>query len=352
MKSSRLSGVLMALVAACGQQGAAGAPVADAGRGDVDRTDARADGPTDDADVETSPDGPAAEASSPDATPDSPAAACNPNAPFGAPVLLAGDNLNTTNEEGGPRLTADELTIYFSSRRLYPDSGNASGLFVAHRSSRTAAFDAPVPLLTLDPPGGQGDFEPTTNTDLTLYFASDRAGGLGAKDIWVASRASVTNDFDPPTDLAAPINSPSEDATPFLTADGSELWFSSGRPGGLGGQDIYRATWAGSSFAAPELATEISSPVDDYSPTLSADGLVIFFTSNRTDGAVLGSYDIWTASRARVTDPFSNAHPLPILNSPVWDFVGWLSRDGCRLYMSSTRPGVGREDLYIATRGM
>jgi hypothetical protein len=89
-------------------------------------------------------------------------------APHSVPVLLAGDDLNTTNEEGGPRLTADELTIYFSSRRLYPDSGNASGLFVAHRSSRMAAFDAPVPLMTLDPPGGEGDFEPTTNTELTL----------------------------------------------------------------------------------------------------------------------------------------------------------------------------------------
>jgi hypothetical protein len=226
-----------------------------------------------------------------------------------------------------------------------------SGLFVAHRSSVTAAFDLPIPLKTLDPspPSYVNDFDPTTLTGLTLYFTSDRAEffGSNSKDLWVASRTSTANDFDPPVELPAPMNTPSDDATPFLSADGSELWFSSDRPGGLGKHDIYRAAKTGSSFAAPELVVGVSSSEDDYTPTLSADGLVIFFSSSRADGGALGEQDVWTASRARVTDPFSNAYDVTVLNSSSQDYAGWLSADGCRLYLSSTRPGAGGEDIYV-----
>jgi hypothetical protein len=120
---------------------------------------------------------------------------------------------------------------------------------------------------------------------------------------------------------------------------------------GAGLHDIYRAAKAGTSFGPPERVAEVSSPSDDFTPTVSGDGLVIFFASTRPDGGALGSDDIWTASRAQVTDPFSDVHNVSMLNSSDQDFPGWLSADGCRLYMSSTRPGVGSEDIYLATRG-
>jgi hypothetical protein len=292
---------------------------------------------------------------------DGPQPACNPEMPFGAPVLLSGANLNTAFEEGGPSLTPDELTLYFSGRgRRDGNPQSPSDLLVTHRSGLTAPFDEPSLLTTLESSGN--NFDPMTNTGLTIFFTSERtdSGLPGQGHLWMATRASTTVDFDPPTKLPPPLNTTPDDAgdhvtdrEPFVTADGSELWFASDRQGDL---DLYRAPAAGASFVAPERVAEISTVgAKDYTPVLSADRLVIFFASERPDDHPLdGTTDIWTASRAQVTDPFSSVHSLPVLNSPNNDFPTWISRDGCRLYLSSTRL-VGdaslSENLYVATRG-
>jgi len=299
-------------------------------------------------------DGPAIDSTGGDAAlPADSSQGCDPNAEFGTPILVPGRNLNGPFEQGGPKLTSDELTIYFSSRIV---AGGNSGLYVAHRSSASAVFDTSIALTSLDPIPNN-DFDPTTLTELTLFFSSDRAGGLGTpgivKDIWTASRASTADGFGTLTVLAAPINSTSDDATPFLRADGTELWFSSNRPG-LGLHDIYRASISDAGIGMPVLVPEISTACcDDYTPTISADGLVIFFSSNRSDmdGDAMVDQDIWSASRAQVTDPFSNLRDVTFLNSTQDDYAGWLSADGCRLYMSSKRDG-GVEKIYYATRGM
>jgi Tol biopolymer transport system component len=297
-----------------------------------------------------SPESPAPDAT-PDAATDAPMPPCDPSAPFRTPVLLPGPNINTTSEEGGPRLSADELTLYFSRNN---GNGNASDLFVAHRAHATDAFDPPTVLANVN--STSYEFDPTASvTQLTLFFTSDR---LGNQDLYVATRASVTSDFGIPTDLPAPLNSSSNDAQPFLRADGSELWFSSDRPGGEGYNDIYRAAKVGSSFGAPERVAELASPQYDYCPTLSEDGLVIFFASNRAateDAEPAGAARIWSASRTHPSDPFGELQIESTLNSSgsSADYPGWLSADGCRLYMSSNdRPGgIGSEDIYLATRG-
>jgi len=270
---------------------------------------------------------------------------CDPNAPFGPPVLLAGMDLNTANEEGGPHLTPDELTLFLSGRGRR-DGTSVSDLFVAHRPAVTSPFEVPVALPSLDSTGNE--FDPSTSADaLVVFFTSDRPSALGGADIWTATRANVAADFGAPIDMAAPFNSAGNDAQPFESADGTTLWFSSDRAGGAGGYDIYEAPLAGG--PATRVA-ELASADDDFCPTPSADGLLIFFSSSRPDGAALGGRDIWSASRASVSDPFSNVHDESELNSAADDFPGWLSADGCRLYMSSTRPGVGSEDIYVATR--
>jgi hypothetical protein len=282
-----------------------------------------------------------------DAASDSPHPACDPSAPFGAPVLLSGTD--PTLNEGGPHLTADELTLYFSRDGRLVAGGPVWDLFVAHRADTTAPFGPPAPLTTLD--STSNELDPMTVTELAIFFTSDR---LGFNDIFLATRASTANPFDPPSAVSA-LDNPSIDAQPFLNAqpflraDGAELWFASDRPGGYGGYDIYRAAAAGNSFASPRQVPEISTPYEDFTPTLGADGLVVFFSSTRPDGGAQGGADVWTASRAQVTDPFSNVFNVKAVNSPADDYPGWLSVDGCRLYMSSTR--LGTEDLYIATRG-
>jgi hypothetical protein len=73
---------------------------------------------------------------------------------------------------------------------------------------------------------------------LTIYFTSDRPGGLGAEDLWFATRESVDSPWREPLNMGAPINTAYADSLPFLSSDEHILYFQSTRPGGCGQGDI------------------------------------------------------------------------------------------------------------------
>src|SRR2546430_1809038 len=77
--------------------------------------------------------------------------------------------------------------------------------------------------------------------ELSLYFVSTRAGGVGGADIWVSRRPSLDGPLGEPHNLGADVNGPGIDASPALSIDGHLLFFSSDRPGGRGSNDIYVA---------------------------------------------------------------------------------------------------------------
>jgi hypothetical protein len=84
----------------------------------------------------------------------------------------------------------------------------------------------------------------------TLYFASDRPGGYGKLDIYRAD-FSTTGEFSPPENLGAAINSNEDDMTPYFHNGSQTLYFSSDRPEGLGGYDIFGSAWSEGAFRPP-----------------------------------------------------------------------------------------------------
>jgi hypothetical protein len=76
---------------------------------------------------------------------------------------------------------------------------------------------------------------------LAICIASDRAGGYGSLDIWVTRRATVSDDWGAPVNLGPRVNSSSLDGYPITSADGRILYFTSNRPGGAGGIDMWQA---------------------------------------------------------------------------------------------------------------
>jgi len=271
-------------------------------------------------------------------TPDAMPRMCAPTAKFGSPVEIS--ELRTVDGHT-PRLSADELTIYFYT---VPQD-----LWSAHRRAVTEAFGTPTLL------GGQNspaeEYDPSVSSDgLTLWFASDRVADV-VQHLYVSTRTSTLVDFGPPG-LAATVNAMDTkqfDSQPFLTADGKELWFTSTRAGGLGGFDIWRAARVGSEFATPVSVPELNSSTDDWVPTPSADRLTIYFSSARMATGVKGQFDIWTSHRDVVDDGFPAPTLVDELNTAGSDFATWLSADNCRIYGVSDRfDGVSR--IYMATR--
>ena len=90
---------------------------------------------------------------------------------------------------------------------------------------------------------GFGDYSPELSLDgLTLYFSSSRPGGLGEADLYVTTRESTDDPWEPPQNLGPTVNSPYFEGQPSISANGKTLYWDSDRPDGLGDFDIWMAT--------------------------------------------------------------------------------------------------------------
>ena len=124
----------------------------------------------------------------------------------------------------------------------------------------------------------------------TLYFASDRLGGLGGTDIYM-STLNANGTWSEPTNLGAAVNTPFDEKFPFITEDGT-LYFSSNSPNGLGGLDIYKTRYQDGVWSKPEnLGKPINSSSDDFGFIMNANNNGGYFTSNRPGG--MGEADIY-----------------------------------------------------------
>jgi hypothetical protein len=197
-----------------------------------------------------------------------------------------------TSTEGTPELSADGLSLYFFSQRF--GGAGTRDLYVATRASTAAQFGSVTELSGLN--SLQRDDRPWLSPDeLSIYFSSQRASFTD--DLWRATRSSRTEAFGAAVSVVE-LNSSGNDAGASSTLDGKLILFASDRAGGVGGMDIYRATRASTSspFSTPEPIAELNSSADDFDVQLSADGQEVFFSSNRNSP----TYRIW---RSLVTCP-------------------------------------------------
>jgi Tol biopolymer transport system component len=209
----------------------------------------------------------------------------------------------------------------------------------------TGPFGAVTVVPGLDGAGTEDDVSLTAD-QLEVFFDSSRTGGLGGGDLWTATRGSVLDPFATPTNVTV-LNGTGDDATPDVSGDGLTLYYVTDRAGGPGAKDIYVATRPDRSAAwvGPVLVPELSTPGDEAGPTFAADGRVMMFG---TDGA---ANDLYEAGRARPADAWGPVGPVAELNTAAEDAEPWINRDGTFLVFSSTRSGgAGGYDLWMARR--
>ena len=132
---------------------------------------------------------------------------------------------------------------------------------------------------------GPGDDlrQPAISADGTrMIFSSGGAGG----DANLFLRVWDGSNWGAPRPMRA-LNSKFQETAPALSGDGKLLFFASDRPGGRGGSDIWVAKWDGAEYAWPLPLTErVNSPFDETDPAPAPDGLVLYFASNRPHQAV------------------------------------------------------------------
>ncbi len=190
---------------------------------------------------------------------------------------------------------------------------------------------------------------------LELYVClSGRPGGYGQYDNWVSKRSSVGDKWGDPENFGPLVNSEKDDIYPSLSADGLEIYFYSDRPGGYGGVDLYvtrRATRTSPWEAATNLGPKVNSASNELTAAVSPDGLELYFLSDRPGGS--GGSDFYVCKRATKNDPWGDAVNVgPAVNSPGGELAASFSPDGLVMFFGSDRPGgVGQySDGYMTRR--
>jgi len=125
----------------------------------------------------------------------------------------------------------------------------------------------------------------------TLYFTSERSGGFGNSDIWVAQRKTKT-EWETPVNIGAEINSPNDEAGLFLAPDGKTLFFCSNGANSMGDYDVFRTVMKDGTWSKPEnLGYPINTIKRDGPLVMSADTRYAYFSSDRLGG--FGENDIY-----------------------------------------------------------
>ena len=236
-------------------------------------------------------------------------------------------------------LTNDELTILFARDGV---------LLMGSRKTQNEAFANIVKARGLESQDSTDDNPSLTRDGKRLYFSchTHRAGGSG--DLY--SAPMTESGFGPPA-LLNHLATSQDETDPCPTSNGDGLLYSARRPN-RNGADIYFVTGLlGDASATEALLLDVSSAnAGEGQPVLTVDDLTLFFASDR---ATSGFQDIFVASRTKVTEPFGPSNSLgPVVNSAATDSPAWVSADGCVLYFTSDRPGgAGKRDLYRTTRG-
>ena len=249
-------------------------------------------------------------------------------------------SLNTPAIDGCASTTPDGLKIVFNSNRA-----GTHDIYMATRSSTSDGFGAPV---RLPAPVNSDTFNESCPTLVgnRLYFSSTRDDA--AADIVVSTLRS--NGWSTPENLGSNINRAGwldESAAFYRDSDGRNvILFSSRQPHDNGGK-IYE-----SADGEPRHLVRggPNSSAQDNRPSITADGLTIFFDSTRYGS--LGGPDIYYATRARTSDPFGPAIHLPQLSSPAFDARAFINGSGSFITFSSNRSGSESPapDIWIAIR--
>ena len=194
-----------------------------------------------------------------------------------------------------------------------------------------------------------GDADPSMPDDaLELYFSSNRTGSAGT-DIWLSERESVDDDWGDPH-LVTELNSADSELDPEVSFDGLTIYFNSTRvvEGTQGGFDLFFSTrlTRDDDWSPPHLVANLNSAESDMGAVMDAAETAMVF--HRTGAHNL---DLYLTTRSNPDDDWQAPTRLDGLDTDAQEADAWLSADGLTLYFNSNRTGgSGDSDIYRTSR--
>ena len=186
----------------------------------------------------------------------------------------------------------------------FPENGGIQAGFsvVEKVDNLNFTFPTPIEIRDFDMQGDEINISMSADKNY-IIMAMKGKGSRGKKDLYLSVKG-MKDVYSPPVRLSDDINSAYNEGTPFFSQDKKKLYFSSDRPGGIGGMDIYvcdRVDYSFKKWSKPRLlGRPVNSEADDSHPYVAIDENSVLFTSNRD-----GSSDIFYAKLIR-SDSLNN----------------------------------------------
>lgn len=277
-------------------------------------------------------------------------------APVDAKIENIGDILNTVGSEYVPVVSSDESVIIYTYTGDQSVGGLQNGynqadsfgiyyedVFISHKEGNN--WVTPSSIGTNINTNAHDAAIAISNDGQKLFIFKDDSYDGG--DIYI-STVDSTN-WSSPEKLKGEINTAAWEGSASLSADEKTLYFSSERPGGYGGRDLYKATLMsdGSWGNAKNLGDKVNTVKDDDAPFIHPDGKTLIYSSQALNS--MGSYDIFLTefnpNDSSWSTPKNLGYPI---NTPDDDRYFVLSTDGNRGYYASGKEGgFGLHDIYV-----
>jgi outer membrane protein OmpA-like peptidoglycan-associated protein len=271
--------------------------------------------------------------------------------PVKVKIENVGPIINSPFPDYTPVITADESILIFTSRRegnvgkqtaSYLDQEEEFPTEDIYQSTRiNDKWTAPVNLgspvntdehdaaIALSPDGSQ-----------MFIYKADKEG-----DIYLSKKKGLQ--WTQPKSLGDKINLPkSSELSCSITADGRTLYFSSNRPGGYGGLDIWKSTLVKGEWSEPaNMGPKINTKEDEDAPFIHPDGITLYYSSKGKK--TMGGYDIFrtTLERAGWSEPENMGYPINSVQNDIYFVLSADNRHG--YYASFHEGGYGKHDIFM-----
>jgi outer membrane protein OmpA-like peptidoglycan-associated protein len=270
--------------------------------------------------------------------------------PINIKIQNLGGNVNSSWGDYSPVLSADQNTLFFTSRRpettgsQKDEDGNyMEDIYMSTKTNTgwSKAVNIGQPINTEWHEATVG-LSPDGQT--ILIYKDDMGDGN------IYSTSLDGDKWSKPIKLNENINSKYWEPSAFISADGSKIYFASDRPGGYGGRDLYvsKREFDGDWEKAVNMGPVINTAYDEDAPFIHPDGITLSFSSN--DHKSMGGFDIFSSFLLADdvwSEPVNVGYPI---NTTDDDIFYVISPDSKTAYFSSFREGgLGEKDNYMAT---